>query len=285
MTRNKPDRIAQPAATDYTPTQFARDSREVFSLQPGANPGQGISANDRATARSMYIRWNDSLERGRARPGNTYQIAVQGESVGVNGDAAAERCNQRCARAAACVAYEVVNVGTGSECRLKDVVGNSAAMSGAATGIVRTGYEVGYDRLGSDIGSVTTTTAASCRQWCVLVSGCDSFTFVAGQNRCYLKAGTPSPTRTCSSCTSGVVRSGGVAYGVDMPGGDYNVAPMDYPEPGMCRRTCEANTQCRAWTYADPSLYSDYRARCWLKSSVPSTRQSVIGTISGVRQP
>ena len=272
----------QNAIMHYIPTAFARDDRSVFALQPGANPGQNISAQEASVTRSMYVRWNDSLERNRGRPGNTYQTWPQAERVGVNGDAAAERCNRRCARASSCMAYEVVNVSGGSECRLKNVVGNSVAMSGAVTAIVRPGYEVGYDRLGSDLGSIVTTSAAACRQLCVGGTGCDSFTFVAGPNRCYLKSGTPAPTATCSTCTSGLVRSSGQEYGIDLTGGDYNVFPMDYPEYGMCRRTCEANTQCVAWTYADPTQYSDVRARCWLKSSIGS-RVSNVNTVSGVR--
>ncbi|MCB9659743.1 MAG: hypothetical protein H6726_18995 [Sandaracinaceae bacterium] len=267
----------------YIPTAFSRDLRNVFTLQPGANPGQSISTLDAATTRSMYVRWNDSFERNRARPGNTYQVWTDVRPVGgTSGDAPVERCNQRCAIASSCMAYEVVNVGSGSECRLKNAVGNSVPQTGAVTAIVRPGYEVGYDRWGSDLGSLTVNSAEVCRQWCVGITDCASFTFVSGQNRCYLKTGTPAPTQTCTSCTSGLVRTGGREYGVDRPGGDYNVFPMDYPEPGMCQRACAANTQCRTWAYADPSLYpADRRARCWLKSSLRPV-QSVLGVVSGV---
>jgi hypothetical protein len=55
---------------------------------------------------------------------------------------------------------------------------------------------------------------------------------------------------------------------VDRPGADLKSIELQQARPGLCRQACEAETQCKAYTYVKPGVQGP-AARCWLKSSVP----------------
>ena len=70
--------------------------------------------------------------------------------------------------------------------------------------------------------------------------------------------------------------------GTDLPGMD--LAPgfdLRSDSPALCKKACDENPQCQAWTYVRPGVQGP-KARCWLKSGVPAAVKSKCCT-SGVR--
>jgi PAN domain len=55
---------------------------------------------------------------------------------------------------------------------------------------------------------------------------------------------------------------------VDRPGADLKSIELQQARPGLCRQACEAEAQCKAYTYVKPGVQGP-AAHCWLKSSVP----------------
>jgi hypothetical protein len=55
---------------------------------------------------------------------------------------------------------------------------------------------------------------------------------------------------------------------VDRPGADYRDFDLPRAEPALCRKACEDDGQCVAFTYVRPGVQSS-AARCWLKEGVP----------------
>jgi len=79
-------------------------------------------------------------------------------------------------------------------------------------------------------------------------------------------AGAPTPP------TPGEMRDG-----IDFPGGDlYRVTG-----PELCKRLCDLEPQCRAWTYVKPGVQGP-QGVCWLKRSVSQPVQNP-SCISGVK--
>lgn len=61
-----------------------------------------------------------------------------------------------------------------------------------------------------------------------------------------------------------------VFQNTDMPGGDYTNFTPDTANHEECRKACNQQDRCQAWTYVRPR---DGRpARCWLKDRVPERR-------------
>lgn len=59
--------------------------------------------------------------------------------------------------------------------------------------------------------------------------------------------------------------------GVDRPGRDYkNIAS---PGAAQCSFSCQAENQCRAWTYVRPGIQGP-SGRCWLKTAVPQATRN-----------
>jgi hypothetical protein len=83
---------------------------------------------------------------------------------------------------------------------------------------------------------------------------------------------------------AGVVerRTSAAETSIDRFGGDYRSFAMATPDSSgeACRKACEGEARCRAWTYARPG-YTGRSARCFLKSSVTPPRRRP-GLISGV---
>ena len=82
------------------------------------------------------------------------------------------------------------------------------------------------------------------------------------------------------SCAA-VLAAGEPEYDTNRMGGDFDHVVMDIDAPLECRRICEGNPACEAWTYVKPGIQGPM-AMCWLKNSVPPpTADSCC--ISGVR--
>jgi len=72
-------------------------------------------------------------------------------------------------------------------------------------------------------------------------------------------------------------------FSIDRPGGDYRTLEVPAESNGeACRLACEADSQCRAWTYLRPG-YVDAGARCYLKNRLTPPRHRPC-CISGVER-
>lgn len=76
-------------------------------------------------------------------------------------------------------------------------------------------------------------------------------------------------------------RNPSVEYDTDRPGNDYKNFDLRDADFELCRRACEDDANCRAYTYVKPGVQGA-NARCWLKSTVPAAGSSRC-CISGVK--
>ena len=67
----------------------------------------------------------------------------------------------------------------------------------------------------------------------------------------------------------------------DRMGMDYRSFDLPTPDPKLCSSACEAEAQCKAYTFVRPGVQGP-QARCWLKTTVPSPAKSTC-CISGVK--
>ena len=141
--------------------------------------------------------------------------------------------------------------------------------------------QVGFDRPGGDYSSFSTRTGdpAQCAGRCERDPRCRAwaFSYPATESAnavCWLKSRvTPRVTAPC--CASGVrgtgviePKGGPAEFGVDRSGGDYRqveIAPD--PSGATCQAACEAEKECRAWTYVRPG-YVGPAAVCYLKNRI-----------------
>ena len=72
-----------------------------------------------------------------------------------------------------------------------------------------------------------------------------------------------------------------VEFSTDRVGGDYKNFDMPPSVDGAaCRKACEDDNKCRAWTYQRPGYFGP-NARCFLKNHVKPPRRRFFA-ISGV---
>ena len=130
---------------------------------------------------------------------------------------------------------------------------------------------------------------------------CASATGCVGRGHSIIRARATAPTmppagsRTPSKHVSkpakisgvrgaGVVerRDSAIETSIDRFGGDYRSFALATTDASgeACRKACEGEARCRAWTYARPG-YAGRSARCFLKSTVTPPRRRP-GLISGV---
>lgn len=69
--------------------------------------------------------------------------------------------------------------------------------------------------------------------------------------------------------------------GIDRMFGDFANFDLPSADPAECKRSCDANGGCVAWTFVKPGVQGP-GARCWLKNQVPAPSVSHC-CISGVR--
>jgi PAN domain len=55
---------------------------------------------------------------------------------------------------------------------------------------------------------------------------------------------------------------------IDRPGNDFRTVPLR-GNAQSCQRLCNANSECRAWTFVKPGIQG-VNARCWLKNVIPA---------------
>jgi hypothetical protein len=110
-------------------------------------------------------------------------------------------CYTACHSDDACLAWTYLkpsSVHADAYCWLKNAAPNATYNSTTDTG---TKFEYNTDRAGSDIGTVTTSTAAACSRACTSNDNCWAWTWARSTNVCWLKnsiPGTSSNTDTIS---------------------------------------------------------------------------------------
>ena len=60
-------------------------------------------------------------------------------------------------------------------------------------------------------------------------------------------------------------------YDTDRPGMDYNSFDLSSANPSLCEQACNADPNCRAFTYVKPGVQGT-NARCWLKNGIPAAQ-------------
>ena len=73
----------------------------------------------------------------------------------------------------------------------------------------------------------------------------------------------------------------GQEAGVDRPGKDYKNFDLQSADPELCKKACQDDPNCKAYTYVKPGVQGA-SARCWLKSDVPAAAANEC-CISGVK--
>ena len=124
--------------------------------------------------------------------------------------------------------------------------------------------------------------ATRCRAW--------SFSYprtFATPATCWLK-NKVTPRNEDNCCVSGVRGAGAIEprnraleFNIDRLGGDYRYFDIAQDPTGdACKKACEDDNKCRAWTYARPG-YISVTPRCYLKDNLKPPRSKPC-CISGV---
>jgi hypothetical protein len=137
--------------------------------------------------------------------------------------------------------------------------------------------QVGFDRRGGDYASfpVRSGDPALCSARCDRDSRCRAwaFSYPAGDHlaQCWLKSQVPPRVEDIASASgvrgAGVIepRHGFREFSIDRPGGDYRSLEVAASATGeTCKGVCDAESQCRAWTYVRPG-YVGAAPQCYLK--------------------
>jgi PAN domain len=137
--------------------------------------------------------------------------------------------------------------------------------------------QVGFDRHGGDYTSFPLRSGdpAACAARCDRDNRCRawSFNYPTADHPavCWLKSQVPPRVEDGTSASgvrgAGVIepRHGSREFSIDRTGGDYR--NLDVPSNATgetCKVACDAEAQCRAWTYVRPG-YLGPEARCFLK--------------------
>jgi hypothetical protein len=145
----------------------------------------------------------------------------------------------------------------------------------------------GFDRPGGDYARFTVPSGdpAVCAARCDREGKCRAWSFSypgtgGGTNAiCWLKSEV-KPRIENACCVSGVkgaglveARIGPVEMSIDRNGGDYRSFELASDPTGeSCKKACEAENRCRAWTYLRPG-YGSATARCFLKAQIKPPRR------------
>jgi hypothetical protein len=60
-----------------------------------------------------------------------------------------------------------------------------------------------------------------------------------------------------------------VEKNTDRYGSDYRRIVMDKPQANVCRKTCQDDNNCKAYTFVKPGVQHPSKAICYLKHSKP----------------
>jgi hypothetical protein len=154
--------------------------------------------------------------------------------------------------------------------------------------------QAGFDRPGGDYQrlSLRSGDPAECAMICERDRRCRAWSFSypaeqPGSAVCRLKNGVPA--RVADNCCVSGVRGAGVGenrtraleMSIDRIGGDLRDFALKADQgDDVCRRACDADTKCRAWTFARAG-YDGHEPRCFLKSQIKPPRRSPC-CVSGV---
>jgi hypothetical protein len=148
--------------------------------------------------------------------------------------------------------------------------------------------QAGFDRPGGDYTRfvVPSGDPAVCAARCDREGRCRAWSFSypgAGGGTsavCWLKSEVkPAVENQC--CVSGIKgaglvekKSGPVEMSIDRFGGDYRHfdLPSD-PTGEACKKACEGEQRCRAWTYVRPGYLGPGISRCYLKDKITKPRR------------
>jgi hypothetical protein len=175
---------------------------------------------------------------------------------------------------------------------LVSLIGALALAVVALTGAAQA--QTGFDRRGADYTSFTIRNGdpEQCAARCERDSRCQAWSFsyprtFSTSSTCWLK-NKVTPRNEDACCVSGVrgagaiePRIGTLEFNIDRLGGDYryfDIAPDRTGE--ACKKACEDDKKCRAWTYARPG-YISFTPRCYLKDNLKPPRSKPC-CISGV---
>jgi hypothetical protein len=146
----------------------------------------------------------------------------------------------------------------------------------------------GYDRPGGDYSAFPLRSGdpAACAARCEREGRCRAWAFsypgTGGGTTavCWLKSEVkPAVENQC--CVSGIKgaglvekKSGPVEMSIDRFGGDYRQfdLPSD-PTGESCKKACEGENRCRAWTYVRPGYLGPNISRCYLKDRLTKPRR------------
>jgi hypothetical protein len=148
--------------------------------------------------------------------------------------------------------------------------------------------QTGFDRPGGDYTRfvVPSGDPASCAARCEREGRCRAWTFAypgtsgGTTAMCWLKNEVkPAVENEC--CVSGIKgaglvekRSGPVEMSIDRYGGDYRHFDVKSDPSGeSCKKACEGEDRCRAWTYVRPGYLAPNVARCYLKDKITRPRR------------
>jgi hypothetical protein len=172
-----------------------------------------------------------------------------------------------------------------------------ALLAAITLGRVPAHAQADFDRPGGDYMQVSAPSGdpAACALICERDRRCRAWSFNYPREgdgtegaACWLKNTVP-PRVEAPNIVSGVRGAGvverhnsAVETSIDRFGGDYRSFALAPPNASgdACRKACEDEARCRAWTYARPG-YTGRSARCFLKSTVTPPRRRP-GLISGV---
>lgn len=162
------------------------------------------------------------------------------------------------------------------------------------SGVTTARAQVGFDRPGGDYASAAVRSGdpAVCAARCDRDNRCRAWSFsyprtVTRDAMCRLK-NKVTALKEDGCCVSGVrgaalvePKGGAIEFSIDRYGGDYksfDIAPD--PTGASCAKACQADSKCRAFTYARPG-YASAAARCFLKDRITRPRRKPC-CISGV---
>ena len=178
---------------------------------------------------------------------------------------------------------------------------------GGVHSLAGTTIEPDMDRGGSDYAgyNLPSPDPALCRKACDQDPKCKAYTYVkpglqGPLARCYLKDPAPA-ARPNKCCVSGVKTAEPVLRAptsnqlsvtqpgtgsttepsTDRPGLDYAGYDLPSPGPELCRKACDSDTKCKAYTYVKPDVQGPL-ARCYLKYQVPAAQANEC-CVSGVK--
>jgi PAN domain-containing protein len=174
--------------------------------------------------------------------------------------------------------------------RMRFLLRSFLGLSLAAAAWAPATAQKGFDRPGGDYLRfvVPSGDPAVCQARCDRDARCRAWVFsyprTAGQGganaaTCWLK-NQVKPLIENRCCVAGVKggalgenRPGPIENAIDRVGGDYRHFDIPTnPDVEMCKKACEDENRCRAWTYVRPG-YLGVTARCYLKDKIKPPRR------------